>query len=184
MKNPLNSAARRAGLAAVAGLSALALAACGAGQVTQTSDQVAAVDGASAGTEDGLMAVRDVHVIVEDDATTGLKFTAINQDPSGTSHTLQSIKVDGNEVQLSANPSLGQDCSLVADTEQNIKELKKPSKGEACITYATSTVNNPGFPVGGNVGVTFTFDDGTIEMIATVSGNQQETFMNDRDVEN
>lgn len=184
MKNPLNSAARRAGLAAVAGLSALALAACGAGQVSQTSDQVAAVDGASAGTEDGLMAVRDVHVIVEDDATTGLKFTAINQDPSGDSHTLKSVEVEGNEVQLSANPSLGQNCSLVADTAQNIKSLKKPGTDDACITYATSTVNNPGFPAGGNVNVTFTFDDATIDMIATVTGNQQETFMSEREVEN
>lgn len=41
----LNLAARRGALVTVAAASALALASCSAGQVTQTSSQVAAVDG-------------------------------------------------------------------------------------------------------------------------------------------
>ena len=80
----LNSAARRGAIMTVAALSALALASCSAGQVTQTSTQAAAVDGANADTENGEIAVRDVTIHVTEDGEAGLKFTAINQD---TSHT-------------------------------------------------------------------------------------------------
>ena len=41
---------------AAAAAGALALTGCSAGQITQTSDQVAAVDGASAATENGVSA--------------------------------------------------------------------------------------------------------------------------------
>ena len=42
----LKSVVRRGALATVAAASAVALAACGAGQISQTANQVAAVDGA------------------------------------------------------------------------------------------------------------------------------------------
>ena len=54
---------KRAAVAAVAGCATLALVGCSAGQITQTSNQVAAVDGASGSTEDGALAVRDVMVV-------------------------------------------------------------------------------------------------------------------------
>lgn len=180
MMKPLKSVARRAGLVAVAGCSAFALAACGAGQISQTSNQVAAVDGASAENEDGTIAVRDVQVIIENDGAAGLKFTAVNQDTSGAMHTLRSVSVDGTAVDLSKNPELGRDCSLVADTPQNVAAM--PKAENACITYVASTLPNAGYAPGGNVDVSFVFDTGTLDTVATVAANHNESFSDNRDV--
>ena len=46
---------RSALIVAVLGAASLGLTACGAGQISQTADQVAAVDGASGQTEDCLL---------------------------------------------------------------------------------------------------------------------------------
>ena len=75
----LKSAARRGAIISVTAVSALALASCSAGQVAQTAEKVAAVDGASASTEDNKVAVRDVTILVEPNGTAALKFTAVNQ---------------------------------------------------------------------------------------------------------
>ena len=49
---------------AIAGIAALAtLTACGAGQISQTADQVAAVDGVPAQTSDGNVLVRNVDLL-------------------------------------------------------------------------------------------------------------------------
>lgn len=75
---PLKTAARRGAIISVTALSALALASCSAGHITQTSQKVAAVDGSSAATEDGAVAVRDVTIQVEPDSgETSLKFVAV-----------------------------------------------------------------------------------------------------------
>ena len=58
--------------------SALLLAGCSAGQITQTSDQVAAVDGAGAASDNQEVAVQDVTVVLDDNGQAALKFTAIN----------------------------------------------------------------------------------------------------------
>lgn len=74
-------------LALIAG-GALALTACGAGQISQTATQVAAVNGNSA--DVGAIQLRNVHVVypdsqeysIEPGGTVELGFTAINSDPA------------------------------------------------------------------------------------------------------
>lgn len=164
----LKSAARRGGIASLAALSALALASCSAGQITQTSSKVTAVDGASADSEDGTMAVRDVTIILDeqqDDAS--LKFTAINQDPSMVDHTLESVEVEGQQVDMDSTEPLQTQCSLVAASEQALSDL--PQFDEGCISYSATTLENRDFAIGGNLPVLFTFDNTTIELLAPVS---------------
>lgn len=166
----LKSAARRGGIISAAALSALALASCSAGQITQTSTQVAAVNGAEGNSEDGTVAVRDVTIIVDDAGEAALKFTAINQDTSMTEHTLESIDVNGNDVQFDST-SLARDCVLVGDSADRL-ETTPQADGIGCIEYTETTLTNDDFALGGNVPVTFTFDSGEIEVYATVSGPQ------------
>lgn len=170
--------ARRVAIVAVAGAAAAALSACSAGQITQTADQVAAVDGASANTEDKTVAVRDVTVIVNEDQTAGLKFTAINTDTSGKDHTLKSVKVDGKDVTLSEKPAIERNCSVVADTKDNIELMKKNES--ICITYIDSELSNDGFAVGGQKPVVFEFDSGKVELNATIATNHNEDGADNR----
>ncbi|WP_034990937.1 hypothetical protein [Corynebacterium halotolerans] len=163
----LKSAARRGGIVSAAALSALALASCSAGQVTQTSSQVAAVDGARADSEDGAIAVRDVTVIVGEEGDAALKFTAINQDDAVQTHTLESIEVDGTEVQLDNNVPLEHECSLVGASQPVIEDMPQAEEVD-CISYTATSLPNDDFAVGGNLPVVFTFDSGTIELDATV----------------
>lgn len=166
----LKSAARRGGIASAAALSALALASCSAGQITQTSSQVTAVDGAFADSEDGTIAVRDVTVIVSDEGEAALKFTAVNQDPSMTEHTLESVEVDGTEVELQNNPPLGMNCSLVGHSEAGMDKVREFDNG--CIEYTVTSLENQDYAIAGTAPVTFTFEHTTVEVLAAISGEQ------------
>ena len=176
----LKSAARRGGIISAAALSALALASCSAGQVTQTASQVAPVNGAEGNTEDGTVAVRDVTIIVDEQGEAALKFTAINQDTSMTEHTLESIDVNGNDVTVDAEP-LARDCVLVGDSAARL-EATPQADGIGCIQYTETSLTNDNFAVGGNVPVTFTFDSGEIEMTAAVAAPQLPAGSHDRQV--
>lgn len=165
---PLKSAARRGGVISAAALSALLLASCSAGQVTQTSDQVAAVDGAAAHSEDEAVALRDVTVIVADSGEAALKFTAINQDTGTTAHRLQSVSVNGKPVRVDQTPDINPGCSLVADSAAGIADLNKDVDA-GCIDYTATSLENDNFAPGGNAEVQFTFDNGTIPVTATIS---------------
>lgn len=165
---PLKSAARRGGAVSAAALSALLLASCSAGQVTQTSDQVAAVDGASAHTEDEAVAVRDVTVIVADSGEAALKFTAINQDTGTAGHRLQTVSVNGKPVRVDQSTEIQPGCSLVADSAAGIADLNKDIDA-GCIDYTATSLDNDNFAPGGNADVQFVFDNGTIPVTATVS---------------
>ncbi|MDU0478948.1 hypothetical protein QVA66_06825 [Staphylococcus chromogenes] len=164
--------ARRGAIFTVAGAAALALSACSAGQITQTSDQVAAVDGSGAETANKEVAVRDVTVIVNEDQSAALKFTAVNQDSKNKAHKLTSVKVNGKDVTLSAQPEIKRNCSLVADTAKNIQTLKKSDN--VCIEYVTTSLANDKFAPGGRKPVTFTFDAGEIKVDATIATNHNE----------
>lgn len=170
--------ARRGALFAVAGAAVVALSACSAGQISQTSDQVAAVDGAGAATEDKTVLVRDVTVIVNDDQSAALKFTAINDNASMQTHNLKSVKVDGKDVTLSEKPSFERGCSVVADSKENLELLKK--NDDLCITYVDTKLENPGFAVGGQKPVTFTFDNGEVEVNAAIATNHNEDGKDNR----
>ncbi|WP_047262877.1 hypothetical protein [Corynebacterium mustelae] len=164
---PLKISARRGAVICVAAASGFFLAACSAGQITQTSDQVAAVDGASADSEDGTVVVRDVTVHVTKDGEAGVKFTAINQDVTNTTHELKSISVDGTEVTIDGETSIKPQCSLVADIESEMDLLTEPKN--VCVSHVITSMENPGFALAGNKEVTFTFDNAEIITMATVS---------------
>ena len=165
----LKSAARRGVALGLAGCAALALSACGAGQISQTANQVAAVDGASAHSDDNTIAVRDVTVVVNDDSTAALKFTAVNQDTSESTHTLESVTVGGEQVTLSEKPKLERECTVVADSKKYIDNLTKPETG--CITHISTSLENNGLALGGTKDVVFNFDNGEVTVSATVAGN-------------
>ncbi|SJM69841.1 hypothetical protein FM102_13475 [Corynebacterium glutamicum] len=176
----LNLAARRGALVTVAAASALALASCSAGQVTQTSSQVAAVDGNQAGSANDPVLVRDVTVHLTTDGEAGVKFTAINQDTTHTSHTLESVTVDGEEVELDDAEPIERNCSLVADIQSELDLIEEPEVG--CIQHVATSLDNPGFAYGGVVPVEFVFDTGTITIDATVSAPVLESGVENREV--
>lgn len=156
----LKSVARPGAVAVTAVAAALTLGACSAGQVSQTAHQVAAVNGASADTDNGKVGVRDVTVVVsDDDPMADLKFTAINNDTDMKTYTLKSVTVDGQKVTLGDSPELARNCLLVADTLMQEDNLQVPEN--SCMYYTTANLKNTGFPVGGSVPVQFDFGDGT-----------------------
>ena len=177
----LKSVARRGGAVSVAAASALLLAACSAGQITQTSSQVAAVNGASAQTADGSVAVRDVTVLLDESGQAALKFTATNQDYDMREHQLQSAEVDGQAVQLGSVKPMGYNTSIVGDSTEGLQKM--PQSDSETIQYVETSLNNRDFAYGGNLPVTFTFDSGTIETVATISAPTVESGQTDREPE-
>ena len=172
---------KRVAVAAVAGCATLALVGCSAGQITQTSNQVAAVDGASASTEDGSVAVQDVTVVLAEDGQAALKFTATNQDTAMKDHTLKSVDVDGQNVTISGNSSIAYNCALVADSKDGLERMPQ-DKNDNCIEYTATTLANDDFAYGGNVPVTFNFDTGSLDVVATVSAPTLASGQVDREV--
>ena len=172
---------KRVAAAAVAGCATLALVGCSAGQITQTSNQVAAVDGASASTEDGSVAVQDVTVVLAEDGQAALKFTATNQDTAMKDHTLKSVDVDGQNVAISGNSSIAYNCALVADSKDGLERMPQ-DKNDNCIEYTATTLENDDFAYGGNVPVTFNFDTGSLDVVATVSAPTLASGQVDREV--
>ena len=177
----LKSAARCGAIMSVTALSALALASCSAGHVAQTAEKVIAVDGASASSEDGKVAVRDVTIQVEPDTgETSLKFVAVNQGYKVDDVTLESVNVDGQDVPLEGVEPLPRDHALYADSQANLDRLPKDGKDKN-ITYVTTSLENEDYGFGGSRPVTFTFNTGTIEVDATVSASPLQSGDFDRD---
>lgn len=109
-KTRAHRGARRALVAAaLSATAALALTACGAGQITQTATQVAAINGGEA--TSGQIALRNVQLLYptdtanppqSDDAVElSLFFVAVNNAPDETD-TLESITIGGTEVPVEA----------------------------------------------------------------------------------
>ena len=165
------SVLRRSALITVSAASAVALAACGAGQISQTANQHPAVDGAMNGGEDaagkgaentnsalGFVNIRDAHILVDPEAgTAGLKFSASNQQRATESvYTLKSVTVEGiGEVELKkvaetpsfakaakGENSLPRECQIVAGPKSVIDPLAKTAKDNTgCIGYYTNELD-------------------------------------------
>ena len=176
----LKSVVRRGGTMSAAALAALTLAACSAGHITQTSSQVATVDGQSADSENNELSVRDVTILLDDNAA-ALKFTATNQDPSMKAHTLQSISVDGNEVSVDSLDPIESGCTVFGDSALALKDTPQAESG--CIQYLETTLENDDFAPGGSREVEFVFDSATITVDAAVSASPLVTGEHDRDWE-
>ncbi|MHC9564484.1 hypothetical protein ACQQ60_07800 [Corynebacterium diphtheriae] len=176
----LKSAARRGAMISVAVASALALASCSAGQITQTSDQVAAVDGSEIDNANGTIALRDVTISLTEQGQAGVKFTAINQDNSNKEHVLKSITVDGTKATIDGDTKLASDCSIVGGIKAEMSRLTEPKSG--CITHVITSVENKGLAVGGSKNVVFSFDSGDIALDATIAAPVLESGQHDRQV--
>lgn len=160
----LKSVMRRSAIATVAVGSALALTACSAGQVTQTSDQVAAVDGAK-NSKDGIpsgVGIRDAHIIIYPESDyAALKFTAVNQERADVTYTIDSIDVEGigdvefspfaatgaaearSQVNGSFDPlSFGRDCVVVADADVALEPIAESAdQDQSCISYVATELD-------------------------------------------
>ncbi len=168
-------------VAALVAASALALAGCSAGQITQTSSQVAAVDGATAFTENDEVSVQDVQIVLSEEGTAALKFAATNQDTSMAEHTLQSVSVNGQEVNFSPAPkAMGYNCVIVGDSAEGLERM--PQYDNECFQYIETTLPNQDFAYAGNVDVQFSFDAGTLNVPATVSAPLLPAGEGDRDI--
>lgn len=176
----LKSAARRGAMISVAAASALALASCSAGQITQTSDQVAAVDGSEIDNANGTIALRDVTISLTEQGQAGVKFTAINQDNSNKEHVLKSITVDGTKATIDGDTKLASDCSIVGAIKAEMSRLTEPKSG--CITHVITSVENKGLAVGGSKNVVFSFDSGDIALDVTIAAPVLESGQHDRQI--
>ncbi|MFD5868810.1 hypothetical protein ACFWGD_09400 [Corynebacterium sp. NPDC060344] len=194
----LKSVVRRGAIATVAAASAVALAACGAGQISQTANQVAAVDGAQneQEAEVGGVAIRDAHIVVDPDSgDAALKFTVSNQERANEAmYTLESIEVEGaGDVQMNpvaatktfdeaanADGDIPRECSLVADAAGAVEQYAElADSNPGCIGYVSTTLDSASLAganataSGENRNVTFTFNgpNGTeeIELFVTIS---------------
>lgn len=163
-----------------AAASALVLVGCSAGQITQTSSQVAAVDGATAFTEDGALSVQDVTIVLDENGEAALKFVATNQDTSMTEHRLVSAEVNGNPVKMDRANEISYNCVVVGDSKDGLERI--PQAEDDCTQYVTTSVDNDDFAYGGNVDVTFTFDSGDVDVRATVSAPTLASGEVDRDI--
>lgn len=177
----LKSAARRGAIISVTAVSALALASCSAGQVTQTADKVAAVDGASASTDDNKVAVRDVTILVEPDGTAALKFTAVNQGYDTDVVSLESVKVDGQRVEMDKAQPLHRDQSIIADSQKNLDATTQ--QDSESVQYIATKLKNDDFGYAGDRPVTFEFSNGSVDVDATIAATQMQSGEFDRDVE-
>lgn len=177
----LKSAARRGAIISVTAVSALALASCSAGQITQTADKVAAVDGASASTEDNKVAVRDVTILVEPNGTAALKFTAVNQGYDTDVISLESVEVDGQRVEMDKAQPLHRDQSIIADSQKNLDATTQ--QDSETVQYIATSLKNDDFGYAGDRPVTFEFSNGSIDVDATIAATQMQSGEFDRDVE-
>lgn len=177
----LKSAARRGAIISVTAVSALALASCSAGQITQTADKVAAVDGASASTDDNKVAVRDVTILVEPDGSAALKFSAVNQGYDTDVISLESVEVDGQRVEMDKAQPLHRDQSIIADSQKNLDATTQ--QDSETVQYIATSLKNDDFGYAGDRPVTFEFSNGSIDVDATIAATQMQSGEFDRDVE-
>ena len=177
----LKSAARRGAIISVTAVSALALASCSAGQITQTADKVAAVDGASASTDDNKVAVRDVTILVEPNGTAALKFTAVNQGYDTDVISLESVEVDGQRVEMDKAQPLHRDQSIIADSQKNLDATTQQDSEN--VQYIATSLKNDDFGYAGDRPVTFEFSNGSVDVDATIAATQMQSGEFDRDVE-
>lgn len=165
------SVLRRSALVTVSAASAVALAACGAGQISQTANQHPAVDGSmnagktaagetsgDANVALGFVNIRDAHILVDPEGgTAALKFSASNQQrATDSAYTLNSVSVEGlGEVRLRQvaktpsfdkaaenDKSLPRECQIVVGPASVIDPLAKTAKeNTGCIAYYTNTLD-------------------------------------------
>lgn len=167
----LNTGLRRTALVVLAAGTALGMTACGAGQVSQTANQVAAVDGGRGSV--GELTVNDLQVIVPDNggaARVGFvaSFTGYGL---GEEVTIDSVVVDGVKAQLGAIQPIQRGCSVVFDATEDAKPA--PKQDNLCIEHTTATLaSSDDLHIGTSVPATVSFSNG--DQIETEAGVMAE----------
>ncbi len=167
---------RLASALALAAGATLALTACGAGQISQTASQVAAVNGN--GAEVGDISLRNVHVVypeseeyaIEPGGTVELGFVAINNSPStvetlnGISTTAaSSVTVDEGSGGTEIEPLTGLGAGAPEDNA-----IDDPQIPLQFITVELSGIGEDVRP-GLTIPVTFSFEEaGDVELLVPV----------------
>ena len=164
---------------ALAAGAALTMSACSAGQITQTSTQVAAINGSNV--DAGSLALRNVHVIypnseeysIEPGGTAQLGFTIVNLDPY-VGDRLTGISTDFAASGTGARLEVPPQSSVVAGvSEENaalveeVDESPRPDSTEETPSPAPDAVANnvelvdlsEGVRPGLTIPVTFTFEE-------------------------
>ncbi len=77
---------------------------------------------------------------------------------------------------------LHRDQSIIADSAKNLEELKKDKKNKN-VQYVETSLENEDFGYAGSRPVTFTFNNGTIEVDAAVAASPLKSGEYNRDVE-
>lgn len=194
----LKSAARSGLLVTATLATTLTLGACSAGQITQTADQVPAINGTNADSDNNSLSVRDLTVILDpnDSNNNTLRFIVTNQDPKtagsaqgdNATHkhevTLQKVTLDGSEVTFNGEiPPIGRGCSLYSDSAEALQSAPSAGVEKQCIYQVSNTIENKDFAYAGHLPVVFSFSDGTtIEMDATVNAPQLPAGSSTREV--
>ncbi|WP_297006565.1 hypothetical protein [uncultured Corynebacterium sp.] len=168
----LKSPAARGALALAAGSVALTLTACGAGQISQTANQVPAVNGTNGQIGDAV--VRDVSLIIQEDNSVALKFNASNQAIKDNPITLSSVKVEDATFDLGGAKTIDGRCNLVADSAQGLEDMRADAAdaalgADSCTKYLATSLEGADFYPGASRNVTFTFDEGQIEINAPIA---------------
>lgn len=164
----------RSGMVAVLSAAAVALTACSAGQISQTSDQVAAVNGVFAEQKNAVL--RDVAVVLAPDNTVALKFTLANAETKGSDLVLRSAKIDGKTVAGTENFTVPAGCNLIADSKAAIDAQADGSRN-LCHEYtATSVTGVNKTLIGGRKTVRFSLSNSSspLEVVAPVVGYTPE----------
>lgn len=172
------STAVRGALAIVAAGAALGMTACSAGQITQTAEQVPAVNGLHK--YDGNVSVGDVSVVLDADGSPSLKFTAANAEDEGKDVKLISATVDGEKVDF--NETIKPGCNVVVASETALADLKKGAENQKCLSYVSGEVSGlKDVYVGGQKPVEIKFDKTEFSMDAPVVAYTPEAGAFDRD---
>ncbi|MBC2681263.1 hypothetical protein [Corynebacterium anserum] len=167
------SIAARGALALVAAGSAMALTACGAGQISQTANQVPAVNGTSGAVKN--VTVRDASVVIAKDGEAYLKFTASNVEDNAASVKLESIKVDGKNVDLNGLSEIKPGGSIVTDTPDLVKEIQRGGTNLKNEYGSPKLASSEGFFPGGSKDAVFTFDKGKITIPVSIVKEQPKS---------
>ncbi|AKS32214.1 hypothetical protein [Mycolicibacterium goodii] len=164
-----------AGLAACGLAAAVALTACGAGQISQTTTQEPAVNGVNAQT--GQVSLRNVHLrapqqadYVEPGTTVELLFVAVN-DSSEADNKLKSITSDIGKVTLSGDSTVKADgVLLVGEPDGQLKAVENAEAADAVTAEVelTKPITN-----GLLYDFTFTFDNGETTVAVPISAGEQ-----------
>lgn len=154
-----NTGLRRSALVVLAVGAALGVSACGGGQISQTANQVAAVDG-------GYGTVGDVHVndfrveLPENGGEAKVGFAvAFTGSGFGEPISIERVEVDGQQVQIEGDEPLERGCTFVASLEDEAPEV--PEDESFCVTHGSATLPSADdLVVSNSVPATLTFSNG------------------------